>query len=86
MADAFADRAIKARDILKKRLRDSAEVDDDHLFWGFDCHENGHGVLITGGDRGPARTACANTLKPVQEMVRRLRRFNRFGFSGQIAG
>ena len=38
MADAFADRAMKARDTLKKRLRDRADVDDDHLFSGFDAY------------------------------------------------
>ena len=39
MADAFADRAMKARDALKKRLRDRAEVDDDHVFSGFDAYQ-----------------------------------------------
>ena len=41
MADLFESKARSARDRLQKeeKFQGRVNVDDDHLFWGFDCHE-----------------------------------------------
>ena len=39
MADAFADRALRARTNLRNRLSDRVDVDDDHVFSGFDAYQ-----------------------------------------------
>jgi myo-inositol 2-dehydrogenase/D-chiro-inositol 1-dehydrogenase len=39
MSDAFRDRMVNARKQIEKRAGDRADVDDDHLFDGFDGHQ-----------------------------------------------
>jgi myo-inositol 2-dehydrogenase/D-chiro-inositol 1-dehydrogenase len=41
LADLFESQVRKTRDRIAKedRFADRVKVDDDHLFWGFDCHE-----------------------------------------------
>ena len=38
LADLFESKVKRTRDRLQK-FEDRAKIDDDHLFWGFDCHE-----------------------------------------------
>jgi len=41
LADLFEDKVRKTRDRLMKddKYKGRIKIDDDHLFWGFDCHE-----------------------------------------------
>ncbi|MCP4454473.1 MAG: gfo/Idh/MocA family oxidoreductase, partial [Planctomycetes bacterium] len=41
MADLFEDKVRKSRDRIMRdeKFKGRVKIDDDHLFWGFDCHE-----------------------------------------------
>ena len=41
LADLFESQVLRTRDRLLKedKIKDRVKIDDDHLFWGFDCHE-----------------------------------------------
>jgi myo-inositol 2-dehydrogenase/D-chiro-inositol 1-dehydrogenase len=41
LADLFEDKVRRTRDIIARdeKFKDRVKIDDDHLFWGFDCHE-----------------------------------------------
>ena len=41
VADLFEDKVRRSRDRFAKddRFQGRIKIDDDHLFWGFDCHE-----------------------------------------------
>ena len=65
LADLFESQVRKTRDGIARdgKFKDRVKIDDDHMFWGFDCHEKiarCEADLLLMATAPAFRTCCAN--------------------------